>query len=212
MNVLDIPIFLIIIGFFYFGLKSGFVAEFIQFIGIASAFFLAVPLAKLFGSMSLNFLSIDENLSFFISGIFSFILVFLAVMAIGSVVKQDEKEEESHNALSKIFGGLLAIGKSFLIISLIVFVFRNLDPYQDYIYDNIKHDSYLIKELQTKIASEDLAINDPDNLANDAENETGLESYISSQKKSKFGYLTYKVSTLLDPISEKGIIYFKSER
>lgn len=208
MHYIDV-IVLVIMGIFtIIGFKRGFITEIFQIIGLIAAFALNTPISKLINNYTKNVLDTHNELIGFLSGIVTFILIFLVFFVIGRILTKTTNiilTSLPNRIIGALFGGI----KGFLIATVILLLIRMIPAGDNFIQRNVTPDLDTDKLIEGGVDLALKATKDEETLGairDSIENNKWNNSLNydrttdnNSPTYSRLGYGAYKISTLMDP-------------
>ncbi|MEP7168213.1 MAG: CvpA family protein [Bacteroidota bacterium] len=146
MNVLDIIIAIPLLWGAYRGFKRGFIFEIFMLIGLILGLYIAFKFSNLLNVWVSKIVSADSAVIPYLT----FIIVFAAILlililfakALESVLKA-----VSLNVLNQVAGAVLGIIKFALVVSVILWSFKTLEPYWNFINASTKKQSLLYEPV-----------------------------------------------------------------
>ena len=208
MHYIDIIVLAVMGIFTVIGFKRGFITEIFQIIGLFAAIALNTPISRLINNYAKNTLDTHNELIGFLSGLISFILIFLFFFVIGRILTRTTNivlTSLPNRIVGAFFGGI----KGFMVATVVLLLIRLIPVGDDFIQRNVAPDLDTDELIEESV---DLAIK----ATNDDETMLAIRDSLESQKwnnslnydnmtdndsptYSRLGYGAYKISTLMDP-------------
>ncbi|MCK4980431.1 MAG: CvpA family protein, partial [Candidatus Delongbacteria bacterium] len=119
MHYIDIIVLAVMGIFTVIGFKRGFITEIFQIIGLFAAIALNTPISRLINNYAKNTLDTHNELIGFLSGIISFILIFLLFFTIGRLLTRTTNiilTSLPNRIVGAFFGGI----KGFMVATVVL--------------------------------------------------------------------------------------------
>lgn len=142
MNLLDIIIAIPLLWGAYRGFKRGFVFEIFMLIGLILGLYIAFKFSSLLNGWLSKIVSADSAVIPYLS----FIIVFAAILLIlilFAKLLENVLKAVSLNVLNQVAGAVLGIIKFALVVSIILWGFKSLEPHWNFINASTKKQSLL---------------------------------------------------------------------
>ena len=146
MNVLDLIICIPLLWGAYRGFRRGLIFEICMIIGLILGLYVAFKFSNLVNGLVSKFITSDGSAVHYLS----FIIVFAAVLLIMIfLARLLEKilSAGSLNIFNKAAGAVFGIAKFALIVSVILWLFKSLEPYWNFINEDTKKESVLYQPV-----------------------------------------------------------------
>jgi membrane protein required for colicin V production len=146
MNLLDLIIILPLIWGAWKGFRRGLVFEVLMLIGLILGLYIAFKFSGLLHGLVAGLVDRDGA----VIPVISFVVVFVAILLITILLArllESILKMTALNAINKVAGAAFGVLKFALIVSVVLWLFRGLDPYWRFISEDTKKESLLYKPV-----------------------------------------------------------------
>lgn len=150
LNWFDIVVAIVLILAFFNGMQKGLVMQLVSLVGLILAVFFAGQLAKNILPWLMEVVQLSSNVAPVVAYIVAFALIMVVVSLIGNLI-QKFMEAVHINFLNKLLGGVIALGISMVILSLILNLVLMLDTKERIIKQETKENSFFYNRVQMVI-------------------------------------------------------------
>lgn len=147
LNWFDIVVAIVLILAFFNGLQKGLVMQLVSLVGLILAVIFAGQLAKNILPWFMEVVQLSSNVAPVVAYIVAFALIMVVVSLIGNLI-QKFMEAVHINFLNKLLGGVIALGISMVILSLILNLVLMLDTKERIIKQETKENSFFYNRVQ----------------------------------------------------------------
>ena len=142
MNLLDVIIFIPLAWGAYKGFKRGLVFEVFMFIGLVLGLYLAFKFSNLLNGLAAKIAGAESAVIPYLSFILLFAAILLIMILLGKFLEGILKIT-SLNIFNQVAGAILGLVKFMLAVSVILMLFKKLEPRWNFINDDTKKESLL---------------------------------------------------------------------
>jgi membrane protein required for colicin V production len=146
VNILDIIIAIPLLWGAYRGFKRGFIFEIFMLIGLILGLYIAFKFSSLLNSWVSKIVSADSAVIPYMSFIIVFAAILLILILFAKLLENILKAV-SLNALNQVAGAVLGIVKFALVMSVILWGFKSLEPHWNFINAATKKQSLLYEPV-----------------------------------------------------------------
>jgi membrane protein required for colicin V production len=146
MNLLDVIIAIPLLWGAYRGFKRGFIFETLMIIGLIIGLYAAFKFSNLAQQLVKSLVEADSAILPIISFAFVFAAVLLVMILLAKLLENILKIA-SLNVFNQIAGALLGLFKFGLVVSVILWSFKALEPHWDFISSDMKNKSLLYEPV-----------------------------------------------------------------
>lgn len=146
MNLLDIIIAVPLLWGAYRGFKRGLIFEIFMLIGLVLGLYTAFKFSSLLNGLVASFTEKDSAVIPFLS----FAIVFAAILLIMILFArflENVLKITSLNVFNQVAGAVLGIFKFALVVSVVLWLFKALEPHWNFINDSTKKESLLYEPV-----------------------------------------------------------------
>lgn len=146
MNLTDLIIIIISAICIIRGFKKGYKTQIAAIVAFMVTFTFTVPASKVVAALAEKYYMLDSDLLLILSGVFSFILLYLFSTIIVKVILGEKKELEL-SYFSKTLGGVLGIFKGFTVFTFLLLIVRILPAGEDIISSHIDTETITVPQI-----------------------------------------------------------------
>lgn len=146
MNLLDVIIAIPLLWGTYRGFKRGLIFETLMIIGLIIGLYAAFKFSSLVQGLLKTFVQSDSAVLPFISFTFVFVAVLLVMILLAKLLENILKIA-SLNVFNRIAGAVLGLFKFGLVVSVVLWSFKALEPHWDFISSDMKNKSLLYEPV-----------------------------------------------------------------
>ena len=147
LNWFDIVVAIVLILAFFNGLQKGLVMQLVSLVGLILAVIFAGQLAKNILPWFMEVVQLSSNVAPVVAYIVAFALIMVVISLIGNLI-QKFMEAVHINFLNKLLGGVIALGISMVILSLILNLELMLNTKERSIKQETKENSFFYNRVQ----------------------------------------------------------------
>lgn len=126
MAILDIILLICFVPAIVSGISKGFVKQLVDIVAVVAGAIAAFRLSSMVSTWLANYVTWDKNLLYVVSFAIIVVVVVLVLNLIGSLICKLLKEV-SLGWLNRLFGLLLGVLKTAIVLGLLIMLFRNLN-------------------------------------------------------------------------------------